>query len=65
MPWTVLKISQRFRSLRAGETLEVLWSDPDTMEDLFKVLSNVSYSLIGMEEVKGENLYYRMKLKKK
>ena len=64
IPFTVLKVSLAFRTINIGDTLEVLWSDPDTPGDLFKVLPAAAYDLISMEEVKAENPYYRMRLKK-
>jgi len=65
IPFTLLKVSLAFRTLDVGDTLEVLWSDPDTPGDLFKVLPVAEYDLISMEEMEEENPCYRLKLKKK
>jgi len=48
IPFTLLKVSLAFRTLDVGDTLEVLWSDPDTPGDLFKVLPVAEYDLISM-----------------
>ncbi len=65
IPFTVLKVSQAFRTIRVGDTLEVLWTDPDTPGDLFKVLPVDSYDLINMETVEDESTFYRLTLFKK
>lgn len=51
--------------MEAGETLEVFWSDPDTPEDLFKVLPNSSYELVSLEEMADEKPSYQLTLIKK
>lgn len=65
VPLTLLKITQIFRTLKPGETMEVLWSEPDIPEDLFKVLPPASYELIAMEELGKVNHYYRFRIQKK
>jgi len=64
-PFTLLKVSNTFKEMSVGGTLEVLWSNSETSSDLFKVLPASSFEVIVMEEVesKGEP-YYRAKLKK-
>lgn len=46
MPFSLLKISQALRGIEPGEPLEVLWSDPDTPADLFKILLHNAYELV-------------------
>ena len=65
IPFTVLKVSLALKNLDDGDTLEVLWSDPDTQDDLFKVLPAASYDLIELEEIQGDTPCYRMTLLKR
>ena len=65
IPLTLLKVSQIFRELEPGETLEVLWSDPEAPEGLFKVLPQASYKLLSIDELGKANPYYRLRLEKK
>ena len=64
IPFTLLKVSQAFKMINPGETLEILWSDPETQNDLFKILPDSSYELILMEALE-ENTTYRIRLTKK
>ena len=64
IPFTLLKVSQAFKMINPGEILEVLWSDPETQNDLFKILPDSSYELILMEMLE-ENTTYRIRLVKK
>lgn len=61
IPITLLKITQTFRELNPGETMEILVGDEDTREDLFKVLPASLYEVI---EVKEEESFCRIFLKK-
>jgi tRNA 2-thiouridine synthesizing protein A len=65
MPFSLLKISQALRGIEPGESLEVLWSDPDTPADLFKVLSPNAYELVGMDCVGEKDPYFRLMLLKR
>jgi TusA-related sulfurtransferase len=65
IPLSLLKVTQRFRALRPGETLEVLWREPKSPQELFKVLPRASYEVIEMEEQGKTNPYYRIQLQKK
>ena len=64
IPFTLLKVSQAFKMINPGETLEVLWSDPETQNDLLKILPDSSYELILMEELE-EDSTYRIRLTKR
>lgn len=64
IPFTLLKVSQTFKMINPGETLEVLWSDPETQNDLFKILPDSAYELILMEELE-EDSTYRLRLTKR
>ncbi len=63
IPFSLLKASQAFKSIKPGELLEILCSDPDIHKDLFKILPESSYELTLMEELK-EECSYRIQLKK-
>ena len=65
VPFSLLKVIQEFKMMDPGETLEVCWSDPDTPADLFKVLPDSSYELMGLEEVTDEEPSYRITLIKR
>jgi TusA-related sulfurtransferase len=64
-PITLLKISQAFRNMKPGEILEILYRDPDTRRDVFKVISPVAFDLIVMEELVDEPASVRVQMKKK
>ena len=65
VPFSILKVIQEFKMMDPGETLEVFWSDPDTPADLFKVLPDSSYELMGLEEVADGDPSYCITLVKK
>ena len=62
---SLLKASQMFKMINPGEVLEVLCSDPEVHEDLFKVLPAASYDLISMEALEDDQASYRFRLVKK
>ena len=64
IPFTLLKVSQVFRTMQPGDIIEVFWSDPDTPTDLFKILPESSFDLIVMEEMEDDEPSYRMEIKK-
>ena len=63
IPFSLLKVSQVFKIIKPGEQLEILYSDPDTRGDLFKILPESSYELTLMEELE-KDYFYRIQLKK-
>ena len=65
MPLSLLKISQALRGIEPGDSLEVLWSDPDTPADLFKILPHNAYELAGMDRVEAKDPYFRLLLLKR
>jgi len=58
-PVTFLKVTQELEALKPGEMLEILAKDPDTRQELFKVLKTFHYQLMGIEE---ESSFYRIRL---
>jgi TusA-related sulfurtransferase len=65
IPLSLLKVTQSFRALKPGETLEVLWREPESPQELFKVLPHATYEVIAMEEQGRVDPYYRIQLQKK
>jgi TusA-related sulfurtransferase len=65
IPLSLLKVTQGFRALKPGETLEVLWGEPESPQEVLKVLPHASYEVIEMQEQKKANRYYRIQLQKK
>jgi TusA-related sulfurtransferase len=58
-PVTFLKVTQELETLKPGEILEILAKDPETRQELFKVLKPFHYQLMGIEE---ESSFYRIRL---
>ena len=59
----LLKLSRVFREMKSNQTLEILGVDADARSDLFRVLPQVSYELLEIEERDGALI--RIKIKKK
>ncbi len=64
VPFTLLKISNTFRTLKKGERLEILLSDSDALNDLVRIIPESSYSLLLQEDLEEEDLGIRIQLKK-
>ena len=64
-PVSLLKVKKAFQKIRPGDTLEILIGDPETRADLFKVLSDITYDLLHLEEIKAEDSFYRIQLEKR
>jgi len=64
-PITLLKVSKTFREMKPNEILEIMGRDPDTRRDIFKVLPDVSYELIVIEDLEEEHDSYRIRMKKR
>jgi TusA-related sulfurtransferase len=61
VPIALLKVSQAFREMKTGETMEVLVNDPDTRKDLFRVLPPSVCELLDTRE---ETSFCRFLLRK-
>jgi len=46
---SLLKTTQVFEKMKPFEIMEIRGSDPDTRQDLFKVLPEASYEVVAME----------------
>jgi len=64
IPFSLLRIINLFKGMNPGDTIEVLWSDPDMPSDLLKVLPADTHEVILLEETKGNDPGFRMRLKK-
>ena len=51
---TLLKLTHVFRGMKNDEVVRIVGLDPDTRNDLFKVLPALSYELVFEEESDGE-----------
>ena len=60
-PWCCLKALSMLRALESGQILEVLGTDPLTLEDLPRILERTNNHLIGVEE---EPDYFRLYLRR-
>ncbi len=63
-PITLLKATEVFRQMKCNEVLEVVGRDPDTRNDLLKVLPPLSFDLIVNEEI-AEDMSYRIQVQKR
>lgn len=60
---TLLKITQLFRKMVHNQTIVVQGMDPDTRADLLKVLPEISYELLNVEE--DTDASFKMHLRKR
>jgi hypothetical protein len=51
---TLLKLTHVFRGMKCDEVVRIVGLDPDTRNDLFKVLSALSFQFVFEEERDGE-----------
>jgi TusA-related sulfurtransferase len=66
-PITLLKVTQTVMKMAPDEVMEIQGSDPETKQDLFRVLPESSYELISMD-ISGSNAsesFYRILLRKR
>jgi tRNA 2-thiouridine synthesizing protein A len=61
IPVTFLRITQAFREIDAGQTIEIVGNDPETIRDLFKILKSFSYELLNINNNESP---YRILLRK-
>jgi hypothetical protein len=51
--------------MKALEIMEILGLDPDTLQDLFKVLADASYEIIDTDPVGEKGDFHRLRLRKR
>lgn len=66
-PITLLKLTQTVMGMAPNEVIEIQGSDPNTKQDLFRVLPASSYELISVDvaEDKTSESFYRILLRKR
>ena len=66
-PITLLKVTQTVMKMAPDEVMEIRGSDPETKQDLFRVLPESSYELISMDisENNASESFYRILLRKR
>ncbi len=62
VPVALLQVSKVFGEMEPEGILEIMVGDPETREDIFKVLRSYSYTLVHMEESES---FWKICLKKK
>jgi len=62
---SLLKITRIFNEMKALEIMEILGLDPDTLQDLFKVLADSSYEVIHTNTAEKKEEYHRMRIIKR
>lgn len=55
-PLTYLKITQAFREIKPGDTMEIIGNDPETRKNFSKILGTSSHELLGIKRKK--DLYF-------
>lgn len=63
-PFALLKVTEAFGRIEVSDILEIRGINPDTRQDLFKVLPQASYELIEMHQVEDEGDLFRVKIRK-
>ncbi len=63
--FALLKASNAFKELEAGETLEILCNGAETSAELLKVLPPASYEIVVMETAQNDASQFCIQLKKK
>jgi TusA-related sulfurtransferase len=62
---SLLKITRIFNEMKGQEIMEVLGLDPDTLQDLFKVLAVSSYEILEPVPEQEPNDFHRLRLRKR
>ncbi len=64
LPFSLLDICKRLKTMSPGDTLEVLGSGPGMLSDLRKILPAEAFEIGPAEEIQGNAAEYRLKIKK-
>jgi TusA-related sulfurtransferase len=62
VPFSLLDLRQRFKQMRPGDSLEVLWSDPSAADDLIRVLPAACVEIVSKSEIPEPSGGFRMEL---
>jgi len=60
IPLTFLKITQAFRKIKAGETMEIIGTDPDTRRNFLKILATSPCEVLRISD-EGDRYLIRLK----
>jgi TusA-related sulfurtransferase len=61
LPFTMLKLSNGFRKMRAGEILEIIVANPDARKYILEILATLHCEVLGVHTGKDS---YRIRLRK-
>lgn len=64
-PITLLKISQIVKEMKAQEIMEIQGLDPDTVQDLCKVLAESSYEILYPKPIDRTGPFQRLRIRKR
>jgi TusA-related sulfurtransferase len=62
IPFSLLDIRQRFKEMRPGDSLVVLWSDDAAADDLMRVLPASCLEIVSKDEIPESSGGFRMQL---
>jgi len=65
VPFSLLDVRHRFKEMRSGESMVVLWGDAGAAEDLLRILPDASFDIVSQAEIPGSPSGFRMELTKK
>jgi TusA-related sulfurtransferase len=52
LPFTMLKLSNEFRKMRAGEVLEIIGTNPDDRQYILEILTTLHSEILGVHKKK-------------
>jgi len=64
VPFCLLKASNAFRSLKAGDILEILCSDPDNIPNLMRIIPSDSCELLSVTDLDETPAELKVRFKK-
>ena len=65
VPFSLLDVRHRFKEMRSGESMVVLWGDSGAADDLLQILPTASFDIVSQAEIPGSPSGFRMELTKK
>lgn len=64
LPFSLLDIRHRFKQMRRGDIIVVLWSDPAAADDLMRVLPAACFEVVSRGEIAESPPGWRLELVK-
>jgi TusA-related sulfurtransferase len=65
VPFSLLDIRHRFKEMRSGESMVVLWGDSGSADDLLQILPAKSFDIVSNAKIPGSLSGFRLELTKK